>query len=91
MVYTRIEFSLAAEGWLPRRAVYWDEEEVVRTDSFRAVKDFGGRKVPTVIEVLPADKPGEKTVVTYTTMTFDVPVDKGLFTPRGLRKTAQQR
>ncbi len=91
VVYTRIQFDLTAEGWLPRRAVFWDEEEIVRTEKFRAVTDFGGRKIPTVIEVLPADKPGESTVVTYTSMTFDAPLNKRLFTPRGLRKASQQR
>lgn len=91
VVYTRIQFDLTAEGWLPRRAVFWDEEAIVRTESFRAVKAFGGRKIPTVIEVLPADKPGESTVLTYTSMTFDAPLEKRLFTPRGLRKAAHQR
>jgi hypothetical protein len=91
VVYTKIEFFVTGEGWLPRRAVYWDDEEVVRNEHFRSVKTFGERRVPTVIEVVPTDKPGESTVVTYTAMTFDAPVDKRLFTPRGLRKKAQQR
>ena len=91
VVYTKVEFFLTAEGWLPRRSVYWDEAEVVRNDHFKDVKRFGGRLVPAVMEVIPTDKPGEKTRVTYTSLNFDAKVKKSLFTPRGLRKKAQQR
>ncbi len=91
IVYTRIDFFLTAQGWLPKRAVYWDGKDVVREERFRAVKRFGERQIPTIIEVVPSDKPGESTVLTYVSMAFDAPVKKNLFTPRGLRKTAQQR
>ena len=91
VVYTKVEFFLSAEGWLPRRAVYWDEAEVVRKDLFKEVKTFGGRKVPAVMEVVPTDKPGEMTRVTYTSLEFNARVSDSLFTPRGLRKKAQQR
>ena len=91
VVYTKIVFYLSAEGWLPVRAEYYDDAEIVRTTLFRDVKDFGGRKMPAVMEVKPADKPDEFTIVTYESITFDAPVDDRVFTPRGLRKAAQRR
>jgi outer membrane lipoprotein-sorting protein len=91
VVYTKVEFYVTAQGWLPRRSVYWDEAEIVRNDYFKDVKTFGGRRVPAVMEVVPTDKPGEKTRVTYTSLDFDAKVNTSTFTPRGLRKKAQQR
>ena len=91
VVYTRIDFDLTAEGWLPLRAVFYDGGDAVRTDAFKAVKAFGERRVPSVIQVTPHDKPGESTTVTYTSLTFGASVSKSLFTPRGLRRAAQQR
>ena len=91
VVYSKVEFFLSGEGWLPRRSVYWDGAEVVRNDHFKEVKAFGDRRVPAVMEVIPTDKPGEMTRVTYTALEFDAKVSDGLFTPRGLRKKAQQR
>ena len=43
------------------------------------------------MEVKPADKPDEFTLVTYESSTFDAPVADRVFTPRGLRKAAQRR
>jgi len=91
VVYTKLEFFLSAEGWLPRRAVYWDGDQVVRKDYFKDVKQFGERQVPALLEVVPSDKPGESTRVIYRSLEFDARVDERLFTPRGLRKKAQQR
>lgn len=91
VVYTKVTQLLSAEGWLPVRADYYDGAEVVRTMTFSEVKLLGGRKLPTVMEIRPADKPKEYTRVTYDDMSFDVAVDKDLFSPRGLRRKAQQR
>ncbi len=46
VVYTKIVFYLLAEGWLPVRAEYYDDAEVVRTTFFRDVKAFGVRRSP---------------------------------------------
>jgi outer membrane lipoprotein-sorting protein len=91
VVYTKIVQILDAESWLPVRADYYDKDRVVRKIHFKATRDLGGRTLPTVMEVVPTDEPGELTRVTYVRMRFDVPVDKALFTPRGLRQVARTR
>lgn len=91
VVYTRIVFILTADEWLPVRADYYDDDAKVRVTHFRDVRDFGGRRVPAVMDVRPTDKPKERTVVTYLDLKFDMDVPKRVFTPRGLRKAAQRR
>lgn len=91
VVFTKIVFLLTGEGWLPVRADYYDEGDVVRRMHFKDVKTYSGRKMPSVMEVIPEDKKGEFTRVRYDAMEFDVPVDRSLFTPRGVKRKAQQR
>lgn len=45
---------------------------------------MGGRLVPAVMTVEPADKE-ERTVVTYLGLSFDVDLDEGFFSLRNLR------
>ena len=91
VVYTKVTMSFTEVGWFPLLASYYDGAEVVRTTRFSKVTDFGGRKVPAVMEVVPTDKPQESTTVIYDKMTFGAPIKRSLFTPRGLRKAAQSR
>ena len=91
VVYTRIVQWLQGESWLPIQADYFDGKTVIRTMHFRDIKDFGGRKIPTKIELIPHDHPGERTVVLYRSMTFEATIADDLFSPRGLRRATQSR
>jgi outer membrane lipoprotein-sorting protein len=86
-----MRFLLAAESWLPIRAEYYDGSELIRTTHFRDVKTLSGRRLPTVLEVIPADSPEESTRITYEALTLDQPIESNLFTPRGLRRSAHRR
>ena len=75
----------------PVEARYFDDDKVlVRTLRFSEIKSLDGRRIPTVIEVVPADEPEEVTRVIYVEMDFDAKVESSIFTQRGLRKLAKQ-
>lgn len=66
VVWGRIEITVIQETLIPTRSLYYDEDgELSRTMTFDEVKTLGGRLVPTVLVLVPADKPEEKTVITY--------------------------
>jgi len=90
VVYTRVVHLVRAEGWLPVRTDYYDRERVVRRMHFEEVRELGGRTLPTRLRLEPLDKPGESTVVTYRSMTFDGQVPASLFTPAGLKREAER-
>lgn len=91
VVYGRVEQWLSVEGWLPVKAVFFDTDGVlVRTMVYSNVVEFNGRKIPATMTLTPADKPEEKTQVTYQKMEFNAALDASIFTARGLRKAAQQ-
>lgn len=89
VVYSRLVFLVRPDDWVPVRAEYWDDGEVVRTMRFEDVETVAGRPIPMTMVLVPEDEPGERTVVTYLELELDVPVDETLFTRQGLRRVAR--
>jgi hypothetical protein len=58
----------------------------MRIDKFEDIKDFGGVLMPTRFSVLPQDKPGESTTITYLEIDFVTPVTEKEFSLQALRK-----
>jgi outer membrane lipoprotein-sorting protein len=91
VVYGKVEQWLLADGWLPLKAVFYDDDGLpVRTMLYSDIRELGGRRVPTVMTIIPNDKPKERTQVTYQSMRFNASIDDSIFTARGLRKAAQR-
>ena len=87
VVWGKVVTEIERESLLPLRAVYFDEEgNRAREMVFEQPKSFGGRTLPSRLVITPQDKPGERTVVVYEQIVFDVKLPPGLFTLRGLRK-----
>jgi len=66
---------------------YYDEDEMlVKTDIASDIKLMGDRKIPTRIEVIPADKPGNKTIVIITNIKYNVKMDNSFFSQQNMKK-----
>lgn len=89
VVYTRIEYTLAAERWTPIEARFYDGDELMRTMEFSDVREVDGRQIPHVMEVRPAGEDDERTRLQYEDLQFDVDIDDSIFTRRGLRRIAR--
>jgi len=62
------------------KSQFFDEDgNLVNTMTFLEVKTMGGRTIPTRMELVPTDKPGNKTVLIYNNMVFDKPIDDSFF------------
>jgi hypothetical protein len=57
----------------------------MRTIDFKDVKLFDGRLIPSVLEVIPQDKEGQKTVLRYLEATFNIHHQGDIFSLRNLR------
>lgn len=53
--------------------------EEVRVITFREVKTLHGRRLPTVMEAVPLNRPGHKTVLRLVDVRFDVPMQASWF------------
>jgi hypothetical protein len=87
VVWGRIEEQVRQDDYMPTWARYYDDRgELARTMRFEDVRRLGGRLVPTLLTVLPADKPGERTVIRYGDLAFDVPLNPDFFSLRQLQR-----
>jgi outer membrane lipoprotein-sorting protein len=86
-VWGKIQITVRKEDYIPVRQVYYDEKgRKMRIMDFKEIKTFGDRRIPAVIELVPLNKKGKKTIVRYKELRFDGQLDKGIFTLRNLQK-----
>jgi len=86
VVWGRIEYQVRQDDYMPIWARYYDEDgALVRTMTFSDFRVMGGRLVPAVMELIPEDKPDERTSVRYTELEFNVDIDESFFSLRALR------
>jgi hypothetical protein len=87
VVWGRIDIVVRAADLLPLVSRYYDEEmTLARTLDFLAIREMGGRMLPSVLHMVPADKPGEYTELTYQAITFAVDLPDSLFSLLQLRR-----
>jgi outer membrane lipoprotein-sorting protein len=73
--------------YLPVRTQYFDEDlGLARTLTFSDIATLDGRRLPATMTAVPADKPGESTVMHYKALEFDVPLDEEFFSLRTLQR-----
>jgi Outer membrane lipoprotein-sorting protein len=88
VVWGKIEEQIRKKDLMPLWGRYYDERgELARTMTFADFTNMGGRLVPAVMTVVPADKPGERTVLRYTSLKFDVPLEPSFFSLQRLQRT----
>lgn len=68
---------------------YNERGELIRTITLSDVKRLGGRLVPARLECVPARKPGQRTVLEYRSLEFDVPLEDSFFSLSRLQRSAR--
>jgi outer membrane lipoprotein-sorting protein len=86
VIWGGIRLEVRQHDLMPVWMRYYDERgDLVRTLTFSEYSRMGGRQVPALMEVLPEDKPGERTTVRYSDLEFDIGLDESFFSLRSLR------
>jgi len=87
VVWGKLMVWIDKKDYMQMRAEFFDEENIlVNTMQSYNVSMLGGRLLPTKVEMLPADKKGEKTVMKYSSISFDQPIDDDFFTTQNMKK-----
>jgi outer membrane lipoprotein-sorting protein len=86
IVWGHIILGIQDADLIPIWYKYYDEKgKLMREMLYKEVKEFSGRKIPAVMELVPTNKKGNKTVIRYLKATFDQKIDKKIFSLRNLR------
>ena len=86
-VWGKIDYVVNRDPMYPvSQSFYDDNDKLVRKMEFLELKDFSGRLIPSVMEMIPLNKTGHKTTIVYDTLEFDpASVDESVFTLRNLK------
>jgi hypothetical protein len=61
---------------------FFDEyEDLVSVMTSNQIKDFGNKKLPAVIEYVPLDEEGNKTIIERLKWNFDIDISQRYFLP----------
>ncbi len=86
VVWGKVVEQVRKDDLMPVWGRYYDDAgHLARTMTFSDYKVMGGRKVPMRMAVVPADKPGESTVILYHDLQFNIGLRPDFFSLRSLR------
>ncbi|MCZ6677244.1 MAG: outer membrane lipoprotein-sorting protein [Candidatus Poribacteria bacterium] len=87
IVWGKLVVAVRRDDLVPVWQHFYDEKgRLMRVMNFKDVKPFDGKTIPAVMEMIPQNKEGHKTVIRYLDAEFDKFIDEKIFTRRNLRK-----
>ncbi len=87
VVWGRIINWIAKNSYLQIQADYYDEDDVlIKSFVGSNEKRMGGRNILTRWEMIPVDKPGNKTIMEYTAIQFNYKIDEDFFSEQNMKR-----
>ncbi|NJB69926.1 outer membrane lipoprotein-sorting protein [Saonia flava] len=87
IVWEKVVVWIDSTDFLQLKAEFYDEDgELVNIMNSSDVKEVGGRKITSKIEMFPVDKEGNSTVIIYNDIEFDRPINDNFFTTRNMKQ-----
>jgi len=87
VVWGKVVTWIEKENFISLKTEYFDEEGyIVRSELGKQIKAFDGRKLPSIMEIIPADEPQNKTVITIISIDFDIEIDESFFSQQNMKR-----
>ncbi len=87
VVWGKILMWVADKEFLWLKAEYYDEDgELVNTEILSDIKKMDDRLMPTHLEMIPADKPGKKTIMVFEEIKFNLPLKESFFSIQNAKR-----
>jgi outer membrane lipoprotein-sorting protein len=87
VVWGKVIKWISKEKFWQLKSEYFDEDgELIRTEIASKVKQYGDRKLPSHLEIIPADKPGQKTVVDVPEAEFNIKLEESFFSLQNMKR-----
>jgi outer membrane lipoprotein-sorting protein len=81
VVWGKVKVWVDQKDYLQLKVENYDEDGYLVNSMIASdIQTMGGRLIPTRMEMLPADEPGNKTVMIYKNIQFNVAIDNATFT-----------
>lgn len=87
VVWGKVISWISKDELLQLKTEFYDEDDyLVNTMVGKNVREIGGRTLPTLIEMIPADEPGKKTVIEQLDLVFDEPIETSFFSIQNMKR-----
>jgi len=87
IVWGKVISWICSTDFVEIKSEFYDEDNLlVHTINSFDVKSFGNRRMPTRMEVVPAERPNQKTVMKIINQEFDINIDESFFSQQNMRR-----
>jgi len=87
VVWSKVIVWISTTDFVEIKTQFYDEDdELVNTFDGYDVKTYGSRKLASRMEVVPANKPNQKTVMSVEKYEFDVAIEDGFFSQQNMQR-----
>ena len=87
VVWGKILSWITKDGNMEIKAEYYDEDNyLVKSMLGSNIKQLCGRTIPTHWEMIPEDKPGQKTVMDYEAIEFNTKIKQSFFSKQNMKR-----
>ncbi len=87
VVWDKILLWVSKENFYQLKADYYDEfGDLVQTMTGSNIKTLDDRKLPATMTIAPADEPGNKTILEYVEMDFNVDIKESFFSQQRMKR-----
>ena len=87
VVWGKVITWISTTDFVEIKTEFYDEDNfLVNTFNGFDIKSFGTRRLATRVEVVPAERPNQKTVTTINNFEFDINIDESFFSQQNMRR-----
>lgn len=87
VVWGKLIMRISKNEFIQMKVEYFDEDDyLVKTELAHDIKVLGGRVIPSRFEIIPADKPKQRTIIQIESIEFNVPIEDTFFSQQSMKK-----
>lgn len=87
VVWGKIFMWISKDHDISMKIEYFDEDDyLMKTELAYELKEFSGRLIPAIMEIIPADEEGNKTIVTITNIKFNQHIEDSFFSQQNMKR-----
>lgn len=87
VVWGKVICWIDQRDYLQLKTEFYDEDNyLVHTIYGKAIKTMSGKRLPSIMEVVPANEEGHKTILEYLSLEFDEPIPTSFFSIQNMKR-----
>lgn len=87
VVWEKVMVWVDKKNYIQMKGAFYGENNQLESTMLASdIRMLGGRMLPGHIEMTPSGKPGQKTIISYQSLTFDKPLEESFFSVENMTK-----